>query len=269
MLTFWLLPTPSSISKGSEVHDTRWVVHRERRRVEREAEARINALKDQNFEEYLRLAQETKNSRLMTLLESTDNIILDLSMKVQEQRGDSDATDTITREELQNIFAMRTDSESTARIMQSQKKYNRLVHNIQENVQQPAGMRNGKLRTYQLDGLKFFVSLYNNKMNGILADEMGLGKTIQVRPSLLENRTAGKFSGGGRWAWQHGLGSNVVPGCLARLPDDFPAWVSRLIALPPPPVLSQPRNRGRAIVQHPQPRKRSARAAACRGDACD
>lgn len=38
----------------------------------------------------------------------------------------------------------------------------------------------GKLRPYQVAGLQWMVSLYNNNLNGILADEMGLGKTIQT-----------------------------------------------------------------------------------------
>jgi ATP-dependent helicase STH1/SNF2 len=38
----------------------------------------------------------------------------------------------------------------------------------------------GKLKSYQLIGLQWLVSLYNNNLNGILADEMGLGKTIQT-----------------------------------------------------------------------------------------
>ena len=37
----------------------------------------------------------------------------------------------------------------------------------------------GTMRSYQLAGLQWMVSLYNNQLNGILADEMGLGKTIQ------------------------------------------------------------------------------------------
>ena len=36
-----------------------------------------------------------------------------------------------------------------------------------------------KLREYQMDGIKWLSSLYDNGMNGILADEMGLGKTVQ------------------------------------------------------------------------------------------
>ena len=53
--------------------------------------------------------------------------------------------------------------------------------------QQPAmlqGPFDAKLREYQLVGLQWMVSLYNNRLNGILADEMGLGKTVQVRPPV-------------------------------------------------------------------------------------
>ena len=36
------------------------------------------------------------------------------------------------------------------------------------------------LKPYQLQGLQWMATLYNNNLSGILADEMGLGKTIQV-----------------------------------------------------------------------------------------
>jgi SNF2 family DNA or RNA helicase len=35
------------------------------------------------------------------------------------------------------------------------------------------------LRSFQKDGLKWLITLYNSSFNGILADDMGLGKTIQ------------------------------------------------------------------------------------------
>ncbi|KAK6102289.1 SNF2 N-terminal domain family protein [Brugia pahangi] len=38
----------------------------------------------------------------------------------------------------------------------------------------------GTLREYQMVGLDWLVTLYDNGLNGILADEMGLGKTIQT-----------------------------------------------------------------------------------------
>lgn len=38
----------------------------------------------------------------------------------------------------------------------------------------------GKLRPYQIQGLNWLISLYENNLSGILADEMGLGKTLQT-----------------------------------------------------------------------------------------
>ncbi|EGV61581.1 chromatin remodeling complex Adenosinetriphosphatase [Yamadazyma tenuis] len=38
----------------------------------------------------------------------------------------------------------------------------------------------GKLRDYQIQGLNWLISLYENRLSGILADEMGLGKTLQT-----------------------------------------------------------------------------------------
>ena len=45
---------------------------------------------------------------------------------------------------------------------------------------QPAILKNGTLREFQLTGLNWLITLYNNELNGILADEMGLGKTVQT-----------------------------------------------------------------------------------------
>nr|TKS14521.1 ATP-dependent helicase BRM isoform X1 [Populus alba] len=60
-------------------------------------------------------------------------------------------------------------------------KYYNLAHAVNERViRQPSMLRVGTLRDYQLVGLQWMLSLYNNKLNGILADEMGLGKTVQV-----------------------------------------------------------------------------------------
>ncbi|XP_046992487.1 ATP-dependent helicase brm-like [Schistocerca americana] len=59
--------------------------------------------------------------------------------------------------------------------------YYSIAHTITEKVTEQATiMVNGKLKEYQIKGLEWLVSLYNNNLNGILADEMGLGKTIQT-----------------------------------------------------------------------------------------
>lgn len=44
----------------------------------------------------------------------------------------------------------------------------------------PSYINGGQLREYQIQGLNWLISLYENRLNGILADEMGLGKTLQT-----------------------------------------------------------------------------------------
>ncbi|XP_069692147.1 chromatin-remodeling complex ATPase chain Iswi isoform X2 [Periplaneta americana] len=46
--------------------------------------------------------------------------------------------------------------------------------------QSPHYVKNGEMRDYQVRGLNWMISLYENGINGILADEMGLGKTLQT-----------------------------------------------------------------------------------------
>ena len=60
--------------------------------------------------------------------------------------------------------------------------YYGMAHAIREPIStQPKMLVGGQLKEYQIKGLEWLVSLYNNSLNGILADEMGLGKTIQVK----------------------------------------------------------------------------------------
>ncbi|CAO3680362.1 unnamed protein product [Umbelopsis ramanniana] len=47
-------------------------------------------------------------------------------------------------------------------------------------TESPAYVVGGKLRDYQVQGLNWMISLFENGINGILADEMGLGKTLQT-----------------------------------------------------------------------------------------
>ncbi|KAF1811631.1 hypothetical protein P152DRAFT_514776 [Eremomyces bilateralis CBS 781.70] len=53
------------------------------------------------------------------------------------------------------------------------------VQNLRR-AHQPDLVSGGTMRSYQLEGLEWLASLYENGLNGILADEMGLGKTIQT-----------------------------------------------------------------------------------------
>ena len=71
-------------------------------------------------------------------------------------------------------------------------------------------MEGGSMRDYQLKGVNWMISLYQNGLNGILADQMGLGKTVQTIGFLSHLRSKGV------------LGPYLVIGPLSTLSN----WVS-------------------------------------------
>uniref|UniRef100_A0A3Q1C7H9 SWI/SNF related, matrix associated, actin dependent regulator of chromatin, subfamily a, member 2 n=1 Tax=Amphiprion ocellaris TaxID=80972 RepID=A0A3Q1C7H9_AMPOC len=73
------------------------------------------------------------------------------------------------------------DEYSVATDQTSSHSYYGVAHAVIEKVEKQSSLLiNGTLKQYQIQGLEWMVSLYNNNLNGILADEMGLGKTIQT-----------------------------------------------------------------------------------------
>jgi len=97
--------------------------------------------------------------------------------KEENNEDDEEVTDVI---EKARIEAKRADDEYKKGVKGDANYYN-IAHSITEEVNEQASiMVNGKLKEYQVKGLEWMVSLYNNNLNGILADEMGLGKTIQT-----------------------------------------------------------------------------------------
>jgi SWI/SNF-related matrix-associated actin-dependent regulator of chromatin subfamily A protein 2/4 len=90
------------------------------------------------------------------------------------------AAATCAREEV--VIRNRFTEMNAPKENSSVNKYYTLAHAVNEVVvRQPSMLQAGTLRDYQLVGLQWMLSLYNNKLNGILADEMGLGKTVQVK----------------------------------------------------------------------------------------
>lgn len=72
----------------------------------------------------------------------------------------------------------KTEKEEDAELLNDEE-------HIEENnttvlTESPSYVKEGKLREYQIQGLNWLISLYENKLSGILADEMGLGKTLQT-----------------------------------------------------------------------------------------
>ncbi|KAJ8305679.1 hypothetical protein KUTeg_016224 [Tegillarca granosa] len=168
-------------------------------------------------EGYRKLIDQKKDKRLAYLLHQTDEYISNLMQLVQQHKEETrkknkkkkkkkkktDAPDALDEEEteIKTVIEKPTvtirsadelDENAAKEIIKSSaveddeyhkdaKNYYGIAHTVRETIQeQPSILVNGKLKEYQLKGLEWLVSLYNNSLNGILADEMGLGKTIQT-----------------------------------------------------------------------------------------
>lgn len=149
----------------------------EQKRVERTAKQRLQALKANDEEAYLKLLDQAKDTRITHLLKQTDGFLHQLASSVKAQQRQA-------AERYGNEDIVEEDSESEEDDEEEGGKkidYYAVAHRIREEVTEQAGILvGGTLKEYQIKGLQWMISLYNNNLNGILADEMGLGKTIQT-----------------------------------------------------------------------------------------
>lgn len=146
----------------------------EQKRIERISKERLKALKADDEEAYMKLIDTAKDTRITHLLRQTDAYLDSLAQAVMEQqregddmRGTYDQEEGPTSEE--TFGAQKADYDDDKGKMD----YYAVAHRLKEKVtKQPSLLIGGTLKEYQIKGLQWMVSLYNNKLNGILADEM-------------------------------------------------------------------------------------------------
>ncbi|KAK9470896.1 SNF2 family N-terminal domain-containing protein [Dipodascopsis tothii] len=147
----------------------------EQRRAERTAKQRLQALKANDEEAYMKLLDQTKDTRITHLLRQTNAFLNSLALAVKDQQRDARLRqpDGGQREPTKDEEEEEEGGDNL--------DYYAVAHKVSEEVtKQPSILVGGTLKEYQIKGLQWMVSLYNNNLNGILADEMGLGKTIQT-----------------------------------------------------------------------------------------
>lgn len=164
----------------------------EAKRVERIAKERLKALKNDDEDAYLALLGDAKNSRIGHLLKQTDQYLETLAAAVVEQQNDDVHRDQMAldapfeQEEGPANEAMfgarRQDGEEEGAESKAGKvDYYAIAHKTQEKVTGQASiLTGGTLKDYQIKGLQWMISLYNNRLNGILADEMVSLTTSQL-----------------------------------------------------------------------------------------
>lgn len=163
---------------------------RARQRINRLEKSRLQVLKAGDQEAYMRMVEESKNERLTMLLDKTNELLEGIGKAVQRQKdaehvsrpeGSEDSESDESPESPSDDDADTHGSANTSKFNAAGRRLDSTVHSIEEKVtEQPSALVGGELRPYQLEGLQWMLSLFNNNLNGILADEMGLGKTIQT-----------------------------------------------------------------------------------------
>ncbi|CCF60675.1 hypothetical protein KAFR_0L00680 [Kazachstania africana CBS 2517] len=132
------------------------------------------------------------------------SIIADTLLKRSSELA-NESTDTTTLEDAQPKKKQKTNKKKKS-IMDFFKKddgtskteKNTSSTPSQQTIakEQPSLLKNCILKPYQLEGLDWLITLYENGLNGILADDMGLGKTIQsiaLLAFIYEMDTKGPF----------------------------------------------------------------------------
>ena len=181
----------------------------QRKRQEEEAAAveeereRMRLLKANDEAGYRRLILSARNERLARILKETDNFMKDFLEKIAVQQAQAPMAVPLSRDQRRAQARAERERKKREEEEEAAAKAARIAegadedddafagldqaavdlsvaHAITEAVVQPSILVGGTLKPYQLTGLRWMVSLYNNHLNGILADEMGLGKTIQT-----------------------------------------------------------------------------------------
>lgn len=206
----------------------------EQKRVERTAKQRLQALKANDEETYLKLLGQAKDTRITHLLKQTDGFLNQLAASVKAQQRSA-----VDRYKDRDAPVPDSDSDidddEEGEGAGGRVDYYEVAHRIKEEVhQQSNNLVGGTLKEYQLKGLQWMISLYNNNLNGILADEMGLGKTIQtislITYLIEKKREMGPFL-------------VIVPlSTLTNWNNEFEKWaptVSRIVYKGPPNARKQ------------------------------
>lgn len=153
----------------------------EQKRSERKAKERLQALKANDEEAYIKLLDQTKDTRITHLLKQTNTFLESLTKAVKDQQS---YTKNLVESHIKDPNDEHDDIHMSNELEEGEQEsidYYHVAHKVKEEIRtQPSMLVGGTLKEYQIKGLQWMVSLFNNHLNGILADEMGLGKTIQT-----------------------------------------------------------------------------------------
>lgn len=155
-----------------------------------EAKINLNTQKKMAKEETISNIESQKMNRLKFLLERSSVYSNFLSEKL----------DVLQKEKKKALKTIKHEPTSASATPRKRARISKKGPTSTKENEIPAGqpklVTGAILKDFQVDGVQWLISLYENGLNGILADEMGLGKTIQTisfLAHLVEHGVEGPF----------------------------------------------------------------------------
>lgn len=178
--------------------------------VDDEADSKTVSLKLKKLNEFVKQSQVYSSIIADTLLERTQQRIEEDELAKQDESTTKKTIEVRQLEEppkkkqkkrnILDFFKPKSVKESKKEFIeiknQVQKEDTQTEESERISQMQPNLLKNCILKPYQLEGLNWLITLYENGLNGILADDMGLGKTIQsiaLLSFIYEMDTKGPF----------------------------------------------------------------------------
>ncbi|KAL8240546.1 hypothetical protein R6Q59_013901 [Mikania micrantha] len=161
--------------------------HQRHLEEENEEKAPVPSLNDTQFtklDELLTQTQLYSEFLLEKMDDITNNGLAEDADEVKEEtkkgrgRKRKAVSNYNTRKAKTAVAAMLTRSEESTPVKDANLSTEERA--LKEQGELVPLLTGGKLKTYQIKGVKWLISLWQNGLNGILADQMGLGKTIQT-----------------------------------------------------------------------------------------
>ncbi|KAJ2479095.1 putative ATPase [Coemansia sp. RSA 2131] len=160
---------------------------------ETDSKESLRELRERALAQYETVGEEKQRmQRLNFLLEKSAAYVTFVARRLEDKRAEKrqakrpapEAKKGKRKTKKQRIANGETkDADTEARDADTEAKdedEERIINGQRVSGRQPRGISGGIMKDYQLEGMEWLASLYENGLNGILADEMGLGKTLQT-----------------------------------------------------------------------------------------
>ncbi|KAJ2807637.1 putative ATPase [Coemansia guatemalensis] len=150
------------------------------------SEESLRELRERALAQYSSMGEEKQRmQRLDFLLEKSAAYVSFIAQRLESKRAEKQSGDTNPKPARKKRKRQSKKGEEDA-TPESQAatpeaaEDEREINGERVSQRQPREVTGGVMREYQLEGMEWMASLYENGLNGILADEMGLGKTLQT-----------------------------------------------------------------------------------------